>query len=198
MQSTKPIPNQARTDRTRSALKAAMRAIALEQGYANAGTPQIVALAGVTRGALYHHYADKRELFRAVIEDECAAVAHEIERQSHMAIDPLAALRQGADAYIDAMAQATRTQLILVEAPAVLGRDGLQQIEGRYAQASLRDGLQAAMRARAIKTLPLVPLQALLNAMFDAAALCIQGGVDATETRRVIHALLQGLAIRKP
>ena len=71
--------NRERTERHARDLLAAARALFTDKGYAETGTPDIVAAAGVTRGALYHHFADKQALFRAVVEREAAAVAAEIE-----------------------------------------------------------------------------------------------------------------------
>ena len=74
--------NAERTLATRTALVAAARELFVDPGYAEASTPQIAAAAHVTRGALYHHYADKRDLFRAVVEAEAEAVAREIEART--------------------------------------------------------------------------------------------------------------------
>jgi AcrR family transcriptional regulator len=70
---------QDRTEATRAALLQASRKLFVEKGYAETSTPEIVAATGLTRGALYHHYADKRALFAAVVEQEAATVAGEIE-----------------------------------------------------------------------------------------------------------------------
>ncbi|TWH24547.1 TetR/AcrR family transcriptional regulator, partial [Aminobacter sp. J15] len=95
--------NRERTEATRAALIAAARNLFIEKSYAETGTPEIVAAAGVTRGALYHHFADKQALFRAVVEAEAAAPAS--VRQ---------ALLDGADAFFRAMAVNGRTRLLLL------------------------------------------------------------------------------------
>ena len=92
----------------------AARRLFVENGYAETATPDIVAEAGVTRGALYHHFEDKKALFRAVIEREATDVADEIERRAKRQTTPRDALLEGAAAYFDAMEVEGRTRLLLL------------------------------------------------------------------------------------
>ncbi|MGN6537039.1 MAG: helix-turn-helix domain-containing protein, partial [Mesorhizobium sp.] len=104
MQDKKPRrSNRERTDATRADLIAAARTLFIEKSYAETGTPEIVAAAGVTRGALYHHFPDKQALFRAVVEKEAEAVAAEIEAAAPETLAPRDALMAGSDAYLAAM-----------------------------------------------------------------------------------------------
>lgn len=147
--------NAERTLATRTALVAAARDLFVDPGYAEASTPQIAAAARVTRGALYHHYADKRDLFRAVVEAEAEAVAREIEARTASlasahevaadALDARGMLIEGARAYLDAMAVPGRTRLLLVDAPAVLGAAEADALDARHARRTLRAGLVAAI-----------------------------------------------------
>lgn len=169
----------------------AARRLFIERGYADTATPDIVAAAGVTRGALYHHFSDKRALFRAVVEQEAAAVAAEIEApQARTAAEGLLA---GGDAYFDAMQQAGRTRLLLLDGPAVLGRLEMDAIDDRHGNRTLREGLAAAMQSREMRRLPIGPLTALLGAAFDRAALAIEAGADRQSFRTAMHALVGGL-----
>lgn len=187
--------NRDRSEETRTTLKRAARQLFLENGYANTATPQIVAAAGVTRGALYHHFADKRDLFRAIIEDECRDVATEIEKGSLAAPTALAALKQGAAGFIDAMTRSGRTRLVLIDAPAVLGPETVTAIEDGHARKSLAEGLAQAMKTGEMRRLPLVPLVELLSAMFDRAALNIEAGMNRRTVEGVVMAMLDGLAV---
>ena len=193
MQQTDRRTNRDRSDRTQAALIAAARGLFVERGYAETGTPELVAAAGVTRGALYHHFADKQALFQAVVEAEAAAVAEEIERATPADLPPLEALMEGGDAFLRAMAVPGRTRLLLVEAPAVLGRERLDEIDARHGGRTLREGLAAAMAAGALRPLPLDAAAQLLGAAYDRAALAIVGGADPGECRAVLAALVDGL-----
>src|SRR6266542_5416423 len=86
-----------RSEATRQRLVAAARGLFAERGYAGVGTEQIVQAAGVTRGALYHQFRDKADLFAAVAESIQAEIAHRITAgaQADGATDPTAALHAG-------------------------------------------------------------------------------------------------------
>lgn len=194
MQESGRRSNKDRSDTTRAALIAAGRKLFVSRGYAETGTPELVAEAGVTRGALYHHFADKRALFRAVVEAESAAVAHEIESAARPGLSPLKAFSKGGAAFLEAMQVPGRTQLLLIDAAAVLGREELDAIDARHAGRTLHEGLDAAMRAGALPTLPLVATAQLLSAAYDRASLAIAAGGDAGEWRKLIDTVLAGLA----
>ncbi|TWG92749.1 TetR family transcriptional regulator [Mesorhizobium sp. J18] len=194
MQDRKPRTNVERTEATRTALIEAARKLFVEKSYAETGTPEIVAAAGVTRGALYHHFADKQALFLAVVEQESARVAEEIEKASVGSFSPREQLVAGGTAFLDAMAKDGRTRLLLLDGPAILGRAVMDEIDGRHGNRTLREGLVGAMRAGAIRKLPVEPLTALLAAAFDRTALSIEAGGDPTAYREVLAALIDGLA----
>ena len=188
--------NRDRSEQMRAALIAAARRLFIDRGYAETGTPEIVAAAGVTRGALYHHFADKQALFRAVAEAEAGAVAAEIELAAPVSLQPRPALLAGGEAYLSAMAQPGRTRLLLLDGPAVLGRAGMDEIDNRHGNRTLREGLAAAMDTGAIASLPLDALTKQLGALFDRAALAIDAGAPPAEQRAVLSALIEGLAPR--
>lgn len=195
MQETKARrSNQDRSEATRSVLIAAARTLFTEKSYATTGTPEIVAAAGVTRGALYHHFADKQALFAAVVEREAQAVAAEVERAAPYSADAMAMLQAGGRTYLEAMAVPGRTQLLLIDGPAVLGRAAMEAVHNRHGSRSLREGLGAAMQMGAIRALPLDALTTEIGAMFDAAVLAIEYGGDAGEHAAVLAALMMGLA----
>ncbi|MDW6022442.1 TetR family transcriptional regulator [Mesorhizobium sp. BAC0120] len=185
--------NKERTEATRAALIEAARRLFVERGYAETATPDIVAAAGVTRGALYHHFADKQALFRAVVEQEAATIAVEIERRAPATLSAAEALLAGGDAYLDAMREPGRTRLLLLDGPAVLGREEMDAIDERHGNRTLREGLVAAMRRRDISNVPVDALTVLVGAAFDRAALAIDRGGDRDAFRLAMRALIEGL-----
>lgn len=188
--------NRERTEATRTALIGAARRLFVDKSYAETGTPEIVAAAGVTRGALYHHFADKQALFRAVVDAEARAVANEIEQAAPSGLAPLEALKRGGEAFIAAMAKPGRTRLLLLDGPAVLGRAAMDEIDAAHAARTLKEGLAAAMETGAIRKLPLDALTAQLSAIFDRAALAIECGASADDQREVLSAIVDGLAVK--
>lgn len=192
MEDKKARSNQERTAATRGALLAAARELLIHKGYAATSTPEIVAAAGITRGALYHHFADKQDLFRAILEDEARAVAQEIENAAPDDLAVRDALVAGSLAYLRAMTVPGRTQLLLVDGPAVLGASAMFALDARHAGRTLREGLQAAVGHGLPEDAPVDALAALLSAAFDRAALEIEAGGDV----RQFHAAMIGLIER--
>lgn len=184
---------------TRQALLAAARHLFAQKGYAATATPEIAAAAGVTRGALYHHFADKLALFAAVVEAEHDAVARAIEAVTDGAAAPpdmIEALVAGGDAFLAAMQAEGRRQIMLVDAPSVLGREGVDAIDARYGLRTLIEGVQCALDARAIAPLPVLPLAHLLEAIFDRAALAPPEEMEAY--RAGMERLIRGLSASPP
>jgi AcrR family transcriptional regulator len=193
MQEKSRRTNKQRSEATRTALLEAARELFVEKGYAATGTPEIVARAQVTRGALYHHFDDKAAIFTAVIEQEAKATAEAIEAATPPSLPPLEALITGGKVYLEAMKEKGRARLVLVEGPTVLGRERLEEIDAQNGNRTLAEGLQAAMDAGLIKKLPLGPLTAQLGAAFDRAALAVESGGSIDEQIEVLEALITGL-----
>lgn len=129
---------------TRANLIEIARGLFAADGYAATGTEALVAAAGVTRGALYFHFADKAALFDAVLDAVAREVADAIDTASADAPSALEALRRGAAAYIDAASDTSRRRIYLIDGPSVLGAARWHELENRYSRPLLIDGLQAA------------------------------------------------------
>ncbi|MEX0350415.1 MAG: TetR/AcrR family transcriptional regulator [Paracoccaceae bacterium] len=179
------IPNADRRAAMKARLIAAARQIFLDKGYAETSTPEIVKAAEVTRGALYHHYKDKEDLFRAVVTAEAAALAQAIDTAADPDENPLA---QGSAAYFEAMAAPGRARLLLVDGPAVLGWDEMDAIDAGGGRASLRVGLSHA--APDLDPAELEALAITLSAAYDRAALAIAEGAKAAPYITVLERLV--------
>ena len=186
--------NKDRTQATRSALLKAARKLFAEQGYAETSTPEIVRAAGVTRGALYHHFEDKVALFRAVIFDEYQAVAKEINTSAtQAAVSAVEALQQGSRGYLKAMSDKGRVRIMLRDGPSVLGQSELDDIDRETSADTLRQGLAVAIEAGEIVALPINALTVQLSALFDRAALAVSEGDDPQDHLDVLDAVFASL-----
>src|SRR3712207_6286207 len=121
-----------RRETTRADLLAAARELFAERGYGEGGTEEIVARAGVTRGALYHHFLDKRDLFRAVHEQLEAELVESIGRRILDLEDPWDLLVTGVRAFLDACTDRALMRISLLDAPVVLGWAEWREIDARH------------------------------------------------------------------
>ncbi len=189
--------NSDRSQETREALIAAARVLFCEKGFGGTGTPELAERAGLTRGALYHHYKDKLAVFQAVVEAEAAEVAREIEENTVEAETPVQALLQGAKAYFRAMQQAGRLRLLLVEGPAVLGLEAMRRIDLETGGLELRRGLEAAF-GDTVPPETIAIYADLVSAMFDRAALAIGASGAAQAYEKAIEGVLVSLVNQGP
>jgi AcrR family transcriptional regulator len=190
-----------RSRATREKLLTAARALFAARGYAAVGTEEIVRAAGVTRGALYHQFRDKEELFEAVFEEVEAETTQRIADVALTgATDPLAALRAGARAFLTICTEPEVERIALLDAPAVLGWTRWREIGFRHGLGLVAATLQAGMDAGAIAPQPLTPLSHLLLSALDEGALLVARAADPATARAevevVIDRLLDGLAAR--
>ncbi|MEA2470072.1 MAG: hypothetical protein QOE38_1071, partial [Thermoleophilaceae bacterium] len=170
----------------------AARELFTERPYAEVATEEIVRRAEVTRGALYHHFADKRDLFRAVHEQMEAEVVERIQGQlaSSAARDPIEALRAGVGSYLDACADPSFARITLVDAPAVLGWEEWRRIDEAHALRLILAGLEGAMEAGALRRQPVRPLAQLMLGTMGEAGLLIANATDPEATRVEIEGAL--------
>ena len=186
--------NSDRSNETRSALLAAARALFLEKGYTETGTPELVEQAGVTRGALYHHFKDKMAVFRGVVENEAAQVAHEIEISTQDAATPIDGLLHGARVYFEVMKHPGRVRLLLLDGPAVLGPEAMREIDLQTGGGELRTGLAAAMGKEATNK-EVEALADLVSAMFDRAVLACNIGAEPEPYEAALEKLIGALTV---
>jgi AcrR family transcriptional regulator len=181
-----------RSAETSEALIAAARQLFAAHGYADVSLEAIVRTAGVTRGALYHHFADKTELFAAVferVEGEVAARMGDAIAAAQQT-DPVEIMRLGATFWLDVCAEPEIQRIVLVDAPAVLGWTRWTEIGNRYNIGLVRDLLTHAVQ---IGRIPPQPVEATTLTMLGAmreATLYIARAEDRDQARQDAGAVL--------
>jgi AcrR family transcriptional regulator len=175
---------------TRSELMRTARELFAERGYSGVGTEEIVARAGVTRGALYHHFEDKKDLFRAVHEelerDLVASIGDEIAGIE----DPWELLVTAVHSFLDACTDPALIRIALIDAPVVLGWEEWREIDTRYGLGLVSFGLQNAMDRGLFRRAAVRPLAHLLVGSMTEAAMMIAHAPDHGAARREIEAPL--------
>jgi AcrR family transcriptional regulator len=178
----------------------AARALFAEHGFAGVGTEAIVAAAGVTRGALYHQFTDKTELFQAAYEaiEEDLALRLGERVAAAGASDPIEVMMLGANAWLDACSEQEVQQIVLLDGPAVLGWERWREIGMRYGIGLVEGLLKHAIEVGRIPPQPVRALTHVLVGALDEAGLYIARADDqaaaSEEMRAVIAALVAGLA----
>jgi AcrR family transcriptional regulator len=157
------------------------------RGFAEVAVDDVARAAGVTRGAVYHHYGTKEGLFRAVAsrlqEDVARAVVDAAERAG---ADPRAQLRAGCHAFLDAITAAPAVRVLLVDAPAVVGWDQWRRLDSENSVVHLREALEAV----GVDADLLDAATAQLSGAMNEAALWIAQQDDGAEARRRAHRVL--------
>jgi AcrR family transcriptional regulator len=185
---------------TREALVAAARALFAERGYAATPIDEIVRSARVTKGAHYHHFADKRELFKAV----CRSVQHGwVERiRDAVADEPDAGrrLEMGLDAFLESCLDPETQQIVMLDGPAVLGPEELHAVDETHGLAMIEETLADAMESGDLVSAPLVPLSHILLGALNAAAIAIARAPDHVAAKAemgvALELLVEGLRPR--
>jgi AcrR family transcriptional regulator len=171
---------------TRTALLKIARRFFAERGYADTATEEIVRRARVTRGALYHHFKDKQDLFRAVLHEEQLKVAAKCTEAAAKESDPWRALMAGNEAFLEACLDPAVQQIILIDAPAVLGAEGFRQSDESYYLAGLMAAIEAAIAAGIIEKQPAEPLAHMIMGSMNEAARLIAHASDKKRARREV------------
>jgi AcrR family transcriptional regulator len=174
---------QERTVVTRRAIVLAARELFAEAGYEATTIEDIARRAGVSKGALYHHYADKVEVLAAVYEELETELVESLLAVAAAETDPLAALRVGCRAFLDACLDPVFRRIALVDAPGALGWERWRSIDARHGFGLLVAGLRAAADGRRVSPEHLEERAHLLLAALIEAALLI-GHSDAVDATR--------------
>lgn len=193
------IPNAKRSESTRGKLIAAGRDLFGRKGFNAVSTEEIVKRAKVTRGALYHHFGDKRDLFRAVAEEVEADSTRRTAEAAAKAKDPWDVALLGARAFLDICLEPPFQQIVIVDAPAVLSPAELNEIVDRHGGGLITAVLQGLIDQGLMKPLPVKPLARMLTGALINGGLTIAQADDQKQTRKevgeVVEAMLRGFAV---
>jgi len=183
-----------RSQETREALIGTARRLFASRGYADVGTEEIVRAAGVTRGALYHHFAGKVELFEAVYEQVERELVQDIAKTvATSAADPLDALRAGANAFLEACEDPAIQRIALLDAPSVLGWERWREVGQENGLGLVSAVLQEAVDAGLLAPQPVDALAHVLMGAIDEGAMLIARADDGGATREQVGATIERL-----
>lgn len=157
-------------------------------GFEHVSADEIVAVAGMTRGALYHHHRDKRDLFRAIVEDIEAEVTAELAAIVEAAPDIRSAMLAALSGYLDICQRPDVAQILLLDAPAVLGWQAWRDIESEHGLGMITRLLDSASHDRRIDVSVLA--QMVLSAVMEAALVVAHANDPAAMREQAEAALL--------
>ena len=191
------------SEATRRRLLAVARELFAERGYAGTATEEVVQRAGVTRGALYHQFRDKEDLFRAVYEEVEYELAEKIVAGLRSRItadtDAWEQIRAGNEAFLDACLDPAVQRIALLDAPSVVNAAARREIN-QYGLGLIRRGLEMAIEQGLIDPQPIEPMAHLVRAVLNEGALLLARSPDPAADRAEIGAavdrLLSGLRKR--
>jgi len=182
---------------TRAELLRVARELFAAHGYADVGTEEIVRAAHVTRGALYHHFADKRDLFRAVHNQLADELLQQIVAQTAGSADALDALTRGVRAFLDTCEDPAVIRISHLDAPAVLGWAEWREVDAEHWLGVLTMALGEAMDAGLLERRDVQPLAHMLMGAMVEASMMIANAADPAAARAEVEgpllALLEGL-----
>jgi AcrR family transcriptional regulator len=176
---------------TRKLIITTARRLFSKQGYNASPIEQIVEEARITRGALYHHFQDKRDLFRAVfqaVEVELAARANPIPAE--VSVNSWRRFLHRIQTFLDAILRPEFHHILLIDGPAVLGWAEWRALESEYGLGAISKALDTAMREGHVRKQAISPLAHIILAAIDEAALIIANSVERDIARREVGAAL--------
>jgi AcrR family transcriptional regulator len=182
-----------RSHATRAALLASGRALFAKRGFAGTAREEIVERAGVTRGALHHHFGTKQDLFAAVFEELEAELAARIATAALAGDDPRDQLRRGCHEFLDAALDPAVQRIVLLDAPAVLGWAAWREVDARYGLGLVTEGLRAVFASESGGPRAVEPLGHLLLAALNEAAMLVAGAPDPVVARTEVGAIVDQL-----
>src|SRR5215471_19456246 len=190
------------TEATRRALLESAAEAFVDRGFADASLDDIATAARLTKGALYHHFAGKQDLFRAVFEEVEAEMIESIRLAGAQESDQWRRLLTGIGAFLDACTMPRYRRIALEEGPTALGWDRWREIDERYSLALVRTPLARLMRAGVLQERPVDLMARVVLAALTEAGMAIAAAADRDAARRdaedLVTALLVGFRTAPP
>jgi AcrR family transcriptional regulator len=178
-------------------LLAAARRLFAERGFVATGREQIAEVAGVSRGALYHHFGSKEQLFRAVVEQLEVELGEKVMIAAARSEDAAEQLRLGCMAFLDACLDPAVRRVVLIEAPVVLGWEEWREIDAQHGLSLVTEALRAVVASGQMTAVAVEPLaHMLLGALNEAAMLVAHAPKPKTaraEVGRTVELVLERL-----
>ena len=183
-------------EQTRQTLVRESRLLFAELGYGAVGLAQIVAAAGVTKGALYHHFDSKADIFRAVLSQVQFEVASAVSASAPPSADAWARLVAGCHEFLVASTAPDVQRIMLIDGPAVLGWAEWRALDEAASERHLVEALTTLIDEGTLPAQPVEPLAHLLSGAMNEAALWLATTSDPaalSQTLAALSRLLDGL-----
>ncbi|GAA2611270.1 TetR/AcrR family transcriptional regulator [Actinomadura fulvescens] len=181
-------------ERTRRALVREGRRLFATRGYAAVGLSEIVRAAGVTKGALYHHFESKAELFGAVLAEVQREVAGTVAATADARTDPWDSFTAGCQAFLTATTDPDIQRIMLIDGPAVLGWTEWRAMDEAGSARHLAEALAELIEAGLLARQPVAPLTHLLSGAMNEAALWLASSPESLDdTRAALTRMLDAL-----
>ncbi|MFI5503717.1 TetR/AcrR family transcriptional regulator [Nocardia asteroides] len=181
-------------EETRRLLLAQSRRLFAAKGYAAVGLSEIVTASGVTKGALYHHFDSKADMFREVLTQVQQEVGDQVAAAADAEPDPWTQLTAGCAAFLRASADPRVQRIMLIDGPAVLGWHEWRAMDEANSARHLHEALDALVAAGIVAPQPVAPLTQLLSGAMNEAALWLATTTDPGALPATIEALDRLLA----
>lgn len=182
---------------TRAIFISVARRLFASQSYANTSTEQILLGTQVTRGALYHQFADKADLLRAVCEQIHQEIVQDVNAKTATSINSFDALLVGCDAFLEAVAKPDVQQILLIDAPAVLGWEEWNKLDIQYGFGLLLEGIKQTIEDGYFTPQPVEAIAVIINGAINEGVIWAANSDNPVEklaeVRAVLHQILHGL-----
>lgn len=186
-------------EQTRRTLLRESRRLFATRGYGAVGLAEIVRAAEVTKGALYHHFDSKTDLFRTAVEQVQQEVAQQVAAAAEAQRDPWAQLTAGCRAFLTASTDPHVRQIMLIDGPAVLGWSQWRALDEASSARHLAEALTTLIETGVIAPQPVQPLTRLLSGAMNEAALWLAESTDPADladTWAALSRILESLRLR--